>query len=78
MTTTPPDYRALRALPHRLSHLSEEVRAARIQEQKRRSGIAQSRAKTALTKLHPADWKSLWEQAVLEIDAERGPLPGDA
>lgn len=75
MPTTTPDYRALRG--RRLTHLSDEVRQSRIREQKRRAGMAQSRAKTALTKLHADDFRSLYAQAVLEVDAECGPLPGD-
>jgi hypothetical protein len=72
---TTPNYQALRGT--RLAHLSDEVRAARIREQKRRSAVAQSRAKTALTKLHSEDFRSLYAQAVLEVDSECGPLPGD-
>jgi hypothetical protein len=78
MTTTEPDYQALRGSNQsKLAHLSVEVRLARIREQRARAGTAQSRAKTALTKLHAEDYRSLWRQAVLEVDAERGPLPGD-
>lgn len=44
-------------------------------EQQRRNGIAQSRAKTALTKLHPEDYRRLYIEMLDEVNAEAGPMP---
>lgn len=40
-------------------------------EAQRRNGMAQSRAKTALTKLHPEDYRRLYLEALDAVNAER-------
>lgn len=54
-----------------------DVASARHAEQMRRGSRAQRLAFQALAKLHPDDYRSLYEQAKVVIEAERGPLPGD-
>jgi hypothetical protein len=54
-----------------------EIGAARRIEQQRRSSAVQAMAKTALTKLHPEDYRTLYEQAKQIVDEQSGPLPGD-
>jgi len=44
-------------------------------EQVRRSASAQGKARTALTYLHPDEYRELYVQAIAAINAERGPLP---
>lgn len=62
----------------RRSTYSPEVAEARRLEQNRRSAKAQDLAHIALAKLHHDDHIALYRQALDKINAERGPLPGDA
>ncbi len=62
---------------HRTHRWDDETRRRRFTEQGWRGATASSRAKSALTRLHPDDYRSLYLQAIQSINAERGPLPGD-
>jgi hypothetical protein len=48
---------------------------ARRKEQLKRTSLAQGRAKTALVRLYHDDYLDLYQQAVAQVNAERGPLP---
>lgn len=54
-----------------------DVAKARRTEQIRRSATAQGRAKTALLHRHKVEYDELYAKFVAEVNAERGPLPGD-
>lgn len=54
-----------------------KVAKERSEERSRRTASAQFRATKALRRLHADDWRSLYLQALAQLDAERGPLPGD-
>jgi excisionase family DNA binding protein len=57
--------------------LPDDVRVARKIEKNRRQATAQSRALHATARLHHDEYLALWRQYRAEINAERGPLPGD-
>lgn len=61
----------------RRSRFTPEVEEARRQEQRSRNGTASARAKSALLQAFPDEYRTLYEAAKAEINAERGPLPGD-
>lgn len=54
-----------------------DVAAARRLESGRRAASAQGRARGELTKRHPDEYHELFRKFRAEIEAERGPLPGD-
>lgn len=56
--------------------LPKEIQAARNHERLLRCARAQQLAKGALTRLYPADYRSLYTQAIDKIYSELGPLPG--
>jgi hypothetical protein len=74
------DYKALRAQAKtgRPRRFDPETAAARQKEQADRSANAKVRARAALAAAYPDDWRTLYLAAKAEINAERGPLPGDA
>jgi hypothetical protein len=63
--------------PGRPPQFTPEVAEARQKEQSRRGSAAQSLAFMALRRLHSKDYRSLYQQAKVKVDAESGPLPGD-
>lgn len=70
------DYDALRKVARR-RRFSAEIAKARQAEQARRYQTAYRRALRALVKVYPDDFEHLYRAARAEVDAERGPLPGD-
>lgn len=71
------DYKALRAATPQRGKRDHATAEARKKERNGRAGVAQSRALRMLAKAHPDDYRTLYEAAKAEVDAERGPLPGD-
>jgi hypothetical protein len=65
-----PDLEALLAIPR-----PERRKSQHQVEALRRAAKAQALAKQALTKLHPDEYRSLFEQAKAKLAAELGPLP---
>lgn len=61
----------------RVDRLPPDIASERHQEQQRRSGKASSRAKSILMHRHKAEYDELYAVLWAEINAERGPLPGD-
>ncbi|HXH34412.1 MAG TPA: hypothetical protein VNJ54_08380 [Plantibacter sp.] len=57
--------------------LDKETQQQRSKERTNRGATAASKATTALRRLHPDDYRSLYQQASEMVNAERGPLPGD-
>ena len=56
---------------------SEAIRAARVKEQALRNNAARNRAFYALKTAHQNDYREFYREAFAEVNAERGPLPGD-
>jgi hypothetical protein len=48
---------------------------ARKKESSQRRSAASSLAKTALTVIHRDEYDDLYQQALVKVNAERGPLP---
>ena len=57
--------------------LDAKTRKARQHEQTLRSIAATRLTGQAMKRLHPNDWNRLRRAAVIKINQERGPLPGD-
>lgn len=81
-TTAKPDLDALLATKRRRSRgrpreFEPAIAAARLTEQKIRANTAVALARRALSYNHEEEYRSLYEQAIQKVYAERGPLPGD-
>ena len=72
-----PDYGEYRQKRRSQAKFDPAVREDRRKEQQRRAATAQSRALTALSRLHTEDYRRFYQAAQVEIRQERGPLPGD-
>jgi hypothetical protein len=73
-------YEELRAGTNKADHrrkFSPEVGAVRRNEQQNRSATARMRALHALARAFPDEYRTLYQAAKAEVNAERGPLPGD-
>lgn len=53
------------------------TQAARNKERSRRSVAARNRAVSVLIDLHLGQYRALYSAALTEVNAERGPRPGD-
>lgn len=56
---------------------SPEIREARRKIMNQRRSRARDRAVSALARLHPEDFRVLYDTALSEINTKDGPLPGD-
>lgn len=63
-------------MPKRGRYISPGEYEARFLEQRKRSTEAVRRARVRLAQNHPDEHRVLYDQAMREIRAERGPLPG--
>jgi len=57
--------------------LPKDVKDQRFREQVYRAGTTRDRALRALSRAHPELFQALTRRAREQVDAERGPLPGD-
>lgn len=74
------DYATLRKQAegrHYVRKFDPEVSKAREKDRRGRSAHARSRAVTALCIAFPDEYRQLYLAALEEVNAERGPLPGD-
>jgi len=68
----------VRVARERIGRLDPETTKARNAENTRRHMEARRRATQAIANLHPEEFARLRDAARREVDAERGPLPGDS